>query len=405
MPLKISYYIDDNVCPISTFYTKILLKNEFEKLGYIFDICSIIDKNIKYKENSPYINSINNSMVYKYDIKWKKPSIIDYDILILTNIYNMSYEKDNRIDLANYFVINGKKVIAVKDDLTMEYLYITNSVIYTNYISYPLGISSYKRKNINKDDFLSIYKYNNVINNKPIFKIVPLFSNIGFDKSSEMNSMSISNFYTKYKIPLKNKIILVFLPSYKKYISILNDKEKFNKYLVFKWFIDNFLEIYDFFNNNDFTIIIKVHRGDVSCFIPYNVDDMNNIKIIDPYDTHEAIKYSYIAITGLSNICYELYLQKLPVIELGNGIYFPNWSQSNINKMKINNINYKDLIFGKVIGDDPINFLVNPFEKLLDAIKKDYNIKNFPYRKNNPFYGSSYKTNINDCVNALIKLF
>jgi hypothetical protein len=127
--------------------------------------------------------------------------------------------------------------------------------------------------------------------------------------------------------------------------------------------------------------------------------------MISPLHTHEAIKYSNFALTTMSNIVYELYLQNLPCIEIGSGLYYPAWwtktpMKCNPARFPITTHTSSDLIYGQVLTEDE---WINKTEKTLKNIfAKNWDINSFKYKDNNPIYGNSYNGTIDQIAKIVV---
>lgn len=95
-----------------------------------------------------------------------------------------------------------------------------------------------------------------------------------------------------------------------------------------------------------------------------------------------------------------MYLYGIPALDIGTGIYYLNWSSPNetsINSVLKNYNNGIDLIYGTVAS----NFANNGIEQTINFLKTEFNIKKFKYLYNNPIYGNSYGTTIDDVRNSI----
>lgn len=377
--MKIALYIDPYISPISTFYTKILLQQEFEKRKHKLDIfIPYIEKNTTQNEDC-YINK-EYALKQNYNIIWDYPNPKKYDILLLIHIWSKKWHNgdDMRKIVAESFKKFNKKIYCLKFDTTLEHRFIDNSIIY--------GINTNNRLNLPSRWILP--------ENVKTF-IFPQISNLSFEKNI---SLSKEQFYNKYNINQNKKIIIFFMGRFKKWF---NNTDLNTQVII--WFFSNINNITNILNNLNYELIFKLHRSDGLQII--KEFKLNNIKIIDQYDTHEAIKYSDRSISYCTSMVYELYLYNLPVLELFEGIYYPGWisdltrnKQYNSPLKKYNN--GKDLIFGYITSYNELhNNYINVFQNFINY---NYNINNYKYLNNHPIYGNSYYSSINDITDNLL---
>jgi hypothetical protein len=377
--MKIALYIDPYISPISTFYTKILLQKELAKLNYKLDIyIPYIPKNTTKNEDC-YINKIF-ALKKEYNIIWDIPNPEKYDILLLIHIWSKKWHNgdDMRKEISNSFNKLNKKILCLKFDTTLEHRYINDTIIY--------GINTEYKLNLSPRWILP--------NNAKTF-IFPQISNLSFNKEDILSKIE---FYNKYKINKNKKIIIFFVGRFKKWYN----NKSFDTNVI-QWFFNNLSNINILLNNNNYQLIFKLHRSDGLQIIKNF--KLNNLIIIDQYDTHEAIKYSNRSISYCTSMVYELYLYNLPVLELFEGIYYPGWISDLTRNKQYNSPlkdynNGKDLIYGKITS---YKELINNSDKILsEFINTDYNIKNYNYCNNHPIFGNSYYSSIQEITNLLI---
>lgn len=376
--MYIALYIDPNISPISTFYTVIELKKIFELNEQTFDIfIPYVEKTITNNDDC-WVNK-KFSDTYKYSIIWDKlPSPDSYDVLCLSHIWSKKWNgKDNRIDLAEKFQNKSKIVLCLKFDTTLEHRFINEKTIY----------------GVNSKYYLDLEKRWILPRNCQTF-IFPQISNLSIPKNK---SLTYTEFCEKYKLDIKKKIIIFFMGRFEKWY----DSKVINSQNMY-FFLENYNRFLKKINDFECQIIFKLHRSDSVQLI--NIYELQNLNIIDSYDTHEAVKFSSYAFTFASSIVYELYLYDLPVLDLGYGIYYPGWI-TDINKKRqlkcMKEYDYgQKIIFGMILGN-------NNFFKVLSKFINNFNkakIIDYQYLNNHPIFGKSYYNGIYDIYKSLVNV-
>ena len=89
---------------------------------------------------------------------------------------------------------------------------------------------------------------------------------------------------------------------------------------------------------------------------------------------------------------YYLYLCDLPSLEIGSGIYYPEWSSEKRTKLEfpIPDCHPKELIFGQQVKIETL--MSDGFGKVLDHFMTQDHRQAFKYWKKHPIYGQSYGT-------------
>jgi hypothetical protein len=383
--MKIVLYIDPLYLSISYFHTIYLLKEYFENKECIFDICiPDYDKlkidNIKIKDC--FINK-EYAKKYNYNINWfnyeDKINPKKYDILLLLHMYGKWNLIDNRKIMMENFKKQNKKIMTIKSDMTLEYRYLDDTIIYC----------------VNSSNLLLDLPSRWILRKNSNILIVPVISNLLYEKRYALTK---EDFYKKYNLNKNNKNIIFFMGNVSKFYNKLVNIDN----SIIHSFIKNIKLLIDIFKNLNYNLIFKLHRTqEVKIIEDINlINFFNNIIIIKNEDTHELIKYSERAISYNTCMVYELYLYNLPVLELGDGIYFPGWisciKKYNIYKScPLKDFNYgKDLIYGTILNN---NFNKKNYNSIINLfINQDFNIKKYKYLNNHPIYGDSYNKNINN---------
>ena len=373
---KIAMYIDPYISAISTFYTHILLKHEFEQLGYVFDIFIPDWHLIKTGNNDCWLNK-EYSEKHNYMINWGFPDPMSYDALIVIHIWSKKWYNgvDVRKNVAEKFQQHHKKVICIKVDTTLEHRYLNDQTVY--------GIISNNTLNIDSRWILP--------KNAKTF-IMPVLANLSFPKP---NAMPKNDFYDKYGLNRTRKLIIFFMPRYMKWV----ENPKLDSRSVV-WILTHYNELKTLLNTLNYELIFKLHKSDGTSIIQkYSLD---TLPIIDPYDTYEAIKYADRAITYGTTMVYELYLYKLPVIELYNGhcLPFPGWISYTARGLSIPFNGGCDLIYGKIVTYDELSGDTRTvFKTFFDTT---FNINDFKYKTDHPVYQNCYGTSIQDVVQSIL---
>ena len=99
----------------------------------------------------------------------------------------------------------------------------------------------------------------------------------------------------------------------------------------------------------------------------------------------------------------ELYLYNLPVLDLGNGIYYPGWVTDANKKRPLKHlIDYRyglDLIYGMTVSNNNLFKTISTFIHLYSNKEQ---IKEYPYLKNHPLFGNSYMEHLDEISNSII---
>jgi hypothetical protein len=405
--MKIALYIEPYKINHNTFYNNVLMKEEFEKRGFVFDIFTPQVKTINRNEGTtPFKMSNDYGDFYKIQIYDDFPKPTDYDILF---VYEDNCKKWNKTasDMRNYlsdkFLTQKKQVACLKFDTIIEYrlLHPISPIIY--------GICS------DKLTYLS-NQFNYIV--KPSEKrfIMPVIGNL---KHPKPNALSKEELMELYGLD-KNKKIIAYLPgkiakwNSKNYSDLSNYHENFRINIIqAKWFQDNFNKIVDYFSSQGYQLVGKLHARDSNKFLTGNSELSKDYKIkyVDQYHSYELMKYSDFAITFGTTMVYQLYLYQLPTLEIGTGIYYPSWSINDFTQplellTPLASYNFgRDLIYGQIVAFDKL--INNPSLYLKAFLLKlnngGYSIDNFPYKNNNPIYGNSFDSSIPKIVDVITK--
>jgi hypothetical protein len=389
--MRIAFYIDPNISSVATFYTKVLLKIAIEKLGMSVNMhipsFNHINDNKPIDPIYPYFNQKWNEIL-QYPIIWDVPDVNKYDALLVTHQRNSKWKGipglDFRAEIAKKFLNANKKVIAIKDELSFEFSGFDKRVLYCNYSTTKLNI-----------------KESLILPDKATVFITPALCNLSFIRP---NALSKAEFFNLYKLDNSKKLITCFMPKHKKIFYLKQQNSPFLKNFIY--LLSNLDKITNILANLDYQIIFKSHRGDWDILAKeYQHLNSSKIQMISPLHTHEAIKYSNFALTTMSNIVYELYLQNLPCIEIGSGLYYPAWwtktpMKCNPARFPITTHTSSDLIYGQVLTEDE---WINKTEKTLKNIfAKNWDINSFKYKDNNPIYGNSYNGTIDQIAKIVV---
>lgn len=377
--MNIALYIDPNISPISTFYILLELKSNLLEKGYRLDIF------IPYTDGTTTNNDdcwVTPTFAKKkdYPIIWDRlPSPLEYNILCVSHIWNKKWNgMDNRIKLANLFHMANKPVLSLKMDTTMEHRFLDNKTLYGVNSSYILNI---EKRWLLPENVSKFY--------------LPQIANLAIKKT---NKLSKNQFYSKYNLDENRKIVIFLMGRFQKWYNI-----DFINSNAMTQFLIEFDRIETKLTELNCQIIFKLHRSDsIKLIETYN---LNRLTIIDSYDTYEAIRYSSYAFTFASTIVYELYLYNLPVLDLGNGIYYPGWvTDANKKRPFKHLIDYRyglDLIFGMVVGN---NNLFKAISTFIHTFSNREKIKEYPYLTKHPLFGNSYIEHLDQISNALIQI-
>ena len=384
---------------------KIKTENLFinpKKIDDIKKLCETIkDVNVIYKTiKDKYIEGENvklKKLGYANDIGAKYidgfPSSYKYDVLIVTDTYSKRWlksspekKKDMREQLINSFRSHGKKFLCIRDSPHIEYRFLSNGVHH--------GICS--------EEIFNMAGFNYKM--ASYFKM-PLLSNLAFDKP---NMLSKEEFFKKYNLDMNKKLLCIIPGKSKKWtdneVEINNDLANINKNIIIDniyYFYKNLDKIYEIATEQNYTIICKLHTRTIE--LPEEHMWRDYVTYIDNEDACEFVRYSDKCISFATTMVYQLYLYDLPTFDIGTGVYYLNWYKTIHNFFNVLSKykHGKDLIYGKIAT----NFKVSGLEEFKEFLTTKYNIKKFKYLKNNPIYGDSYDSsieNVRDCIlNAL----
>jgi hypothetical protein len=382
--MKIVLFIDSSHLLKSSCYT-------------LFSLLDNLNINFSYKIQL-YVSGENKKLNYyidkkfalsnRYNINWTVPKQCDIDILLLVHwCRNINNTIDIRNTIIKESLDNNKYIIVIKSDTTMEYCFINDKILYGVNSEYNLYVNNglYLPPNVNKFIFPSL--------------------NLSLVKP---NYLSREKYYEKYKLNPKLRLVVFILGRNNKWLNIRKDYTK-----SIYWFITNIKKINKILNSNGFQLVFKLHRFDSK----HDFKILDKCKIIDHEHIYETIKYSEYAISYGTTMIYELYLYNLPVLEIGEGIYFPKWFFIyNKNKIKhnkkikiidnnpLNSYNKGiDLIFGRLVSYKKLSSKTS--EVLGSFLNTKYNIDEYKYLKDNPIYGNSYYDNIDTISVALSNQF
>jgi hypothetical protein len=380
--MKIAFYIDPFISPISTFYTLILLQQELLQHNHTLIFHIPYAQSTTTNNDDCYVNNIFATH-HNYNIIWDFPNENEYDILLLTHIWSKKWNKriDTRKIIADRFIKLQKKVISLKVDTTLEHRHINNRVIYGVNSSFRINLSDHWMIPDSAKQF-----------------IFHQISNYKFEKPNHLNKES---FFQKYNLNQNKQIITFFMSRYKKWYN-----SKLDFALPIFWFFRNLKKITKVLHKLNYQLVFKLHRSDGTAIIDkYNLD---NLTIIDNYDTYELIKYSSRALSFGTSMVYELYLYNLPVMEIGNGIYYPGWLSYVSRTLQLKSPlkkydNGRQLIYGTII---PYKMLSLNFNNVMKKfIDTEYNIDKYKYKNKHPIYGNSYNATIQSITTQLIDQF
>lgn len=394
--MKFALFIDCRPSP-ATFYNNILLKNSFEEMGHQLDIF--------------LPNADNQEFHCLYDLKPKDelPNPDFYDILIIYEDYHKGWHpkaKDMRGYLAKKFISSGKQVLCPKFDTIIEYRLLDNQI--DHLIKYGI-VSEILRSQSNKFDYF-------VPLNKPSFKC-PVIANLSHPK---VNELTKDEFYSKFGLNPEKKIIAYLPGKVSKWrdklynVSDLNQRNSnFAKnYYQINWFLNNIENITQILDNLGYQLVGKLHIRDSDKFLKdqsgTKIAKNDYIKYVDQYYSRELLKYSTFAITFATTMVYQLYLYDLPALDIGTGIYYPGWAFKENTSYKPPLKEYRnglDLILGLAVNPEQFQ---NKTEAYLAGFIREvengrFKTENFKYKKNNPIYGDSYGTTINDITKSIIR--
>jgi len=399
MAKKIALYIDPLKSIHSKFYARVLLKQKLAKLGFIMEIHiprlkDHSDMNSEELSRIPYVHDTKElERVYHINVHNDMPSPKKYEALLLIENFNSGGSGDNRIKLAEEFQKAKKRVLCVKDDTIFEYSPV-NTLTKHGYCGPKLLGASPKW----------------FLNPKfPHFQM-PLVSNPKFTKP---DALSLGQFCQKYGLDPSLKIV-AFLPGRcgkwnnlsGKFDGTANANVSY-ALKVMEWFNRHFDEIQRELLDRGYQIVSKLHIRDPEKFLQNKNNNvflhMDRMHYIDQYHSYELLKYADAAITVATTMVYHLYLCDLPTMELGSGVYYPEWSSKKMTKIKfpIPGCNAKELIYGQVIKLDTLS--KHGFGKAFDSFMKVDHRKNFKFWKNNPLYGDSYNSSPMDVARTIVK--
>lgn len=416
--MKFALYIEPIKSSHATFYHNILLKRSFEKLKHSLDIFipnTPKNKIKKEDDKNPYVVEKDNlSKTYNFEITNDFPNPLKYDVLIIyedyTKEWSGKYVIDYRENVSQLFSNKNKPVICLKFDTIMEYRMINNqNVIYG-------VVSNILRPLSNKFPYI-------LPGLKTSFDC-PVISNMANSKPPEL-SISKEKFFEMYGLD-PNKKIIAYLPGkIKKWRQKPKSDENLIVYANKKFpeqtdnFKKTFIQVTNFFNNLDkisqdlddlgYQLVGKLHIRDSEKFIGSSATRKGKITYIDQLYSHELLKYSSFAITFATTMVYQLYLYDLPSLDIGTGVYYPNWAFKNKkveSPLQAYN-NGLDLIYGLAVNYE--QFIKNPKEYLRvfgEAVENgQISIDKFKYRYNNPIYGNSYGKTTDDVARSVLGLF
>lgn len=384
--MRFALYLDLYTISINSFYTKVALVESFRNNGHILDIfypLNMLNKIDKTDDN--FCKNIKDFERFNITIKPTLPQAKDYDVLLITDTYIKDWcvIKDVRNLCALKFIEINKPVICIRDTAMIEYRFINNPGIKHGICAAPLfGTLPITTKTF----------------------IMPLLSNLSFVKN---NCLSRDDFYEKYNLNKNLKIISLFPGKINKWRkNSSNNKNVFQVMKNLDFFNKNIEQINNICNEFGYQLVGKLHIRDTNVKW-LNKDKHDNmfhykyIKYINPEDTNELLKYSDRSLTYATTMVYQMYLYNLPSFDIGTGIYYLNWSNPNettINSTLKNYNNGIDLIYGTVAS----TFSINGIEQLTNFLKSEFNIKQFKYLYNNPIYGNSYGSTIDDVKNSIL---
>lgn len=392
--MRFALYLDLYTISINSFYTKVALVESFLSKGQTLDIYYPLDLINKErpdeKSDDNFFKTLKDFESFNVTVIPKLPQPKNYDVLLITDTYIKEWLvidnvtiKDTRYLCALKFIEENKHVICIRDTAMIEYRFINSPSIKHGICASPL----YGTLPITTKTFT-----------------MPLLSNLSFPKK---DLMSESDFFDKYNLDKNLKIISIFpgkiskwrkdAPNNKNVTQVMRNLEFFNK---------NIEQISNICNEYGYQLVGKLHiRDNNSKWLTKEKHDSlfhyKYIKYINPEDTNELLQYSDRCITYATTMVYQMYLYDLPSFDIGTGIYYLNWSSPNetsINSILKNYNNGIDLIYGTVAN----TFFHNGIEQLINFLKFDFKIKRFKYLYNNPIYGNSYKTTIDDVRNSIL---
>ena len=394
--MKIAFYIDPLKSIHSKFYSRVLLRAKMMKLGYTFEIhIPRLQDHAKINSEElsriPYVHDTHElQRVYRIPIHNEMPSPKVYDALVVIENFNAGAKGDNRVILAEQFQKANKRVICIRDDTIFEYSPVNLKTRH--------GICSHKLLGKTPKWFLD-----------PKFERfdMPLLSNPKFVKPGAMTREA---FCQKYGLDASLKII-AFLPGRcgkwnnlaGKFNGTANPNVAYNL-KVSDWFNRNFKVILKELSDRGYQLVSKLHVRDPNKFLE-NKDNtflhMNHIKYVDQLDSCELLTYSDLVLTFATTMVYYLYLCDLPTLEIGSGIYYPEWSAKNTTKIVFPIAGYKpkELIFGQQVKIETLTH--DGIGKVLDKFVAIDHRRNFKYWKNNPIYGNSYESKPIDIAKML----
>jgi hypothetical protein len=343
-------------------------------------------KTYGYNSSNQFIKS-SEQLVKTPNIITSFPDPVVFDILLLTDTYTKKwyYSSDGHIHdcrnkIMNSFLKLGKKVICIRDTPLIEYRSMSNT---------------------NVKHGICINGVSNLHHKIPKF-MMPLLSNLAFKKR---NQMTRNEFCDKYGIDYDKKILCLLPGKISKWKSVKRSKNINSKLVAtnVEVFYNRLDDLNQILLENNYVITSKLHtRDNYDKWLTQKTFRKDIIKYVDPNDSNEMLTYSDKGISFGTTMVYQTYLFNMPVLEIGTGMYYLGWSDSDANlessPLKIYNYG-KDLVFGKISQ----NFGKLPIKTLSNFITSEYDIKQFKYVRDNPIYGNSYNTCVEDVSNAILR--
>ena len=301
---------------------------------------------------------------------------------MLIENYNAGGVGDARQTLATSFQKAKRRVLCLRDDTIFEYFAVNDQVRHGICTEKLIGLP---------------YKWS--IKTKVPRFIMPLLSNPKFPRP---NALTREQFYELYHLNPSLKIV-AFLPGrcgkwnnlQGKFDQTSNPNVAYNL-RVMTWFNQNFDQILRDLRSRGYQMVSKLHIRDPNKFLENRNNErflhMSQISYVNQLHSYELLNYADLALTIATTMVYYLYLCDLPSLEIGSGVYYPEWSSGKKTKLEFPIPGYqpKELIFGQQVKIETL--MDEGIGKVLDSFLKQNHRQNFKYWKNHPIYGQSYGT-------------
>ena len=279
--MRIAFFSDPYICSQQNFYQKVLLRDELAQRGHHLELhIPIPASKFRKKYKTAYYNYVapyHNERL-GFPITWAIPDVWAFDALILVHHPNKKCypeEADYRVVLAKQFSQQGKPVIVLKDDLSLEYHRVGMGV------SVHYGVFSFVRPDLK--DRIILDKAD------PRF----LFPVWGAMTDPRPGFLSRDQFYQEYQLKPHLKLITFFMPKYQKIQAL---EEFRNPYVKnFLWLMEHLAYFTKILAELGYQLIFKSHRGDRDNFFRrFDILDQTKYRLLKPIHVYETIKYRFI---------------------------------------------------------------------------------------------------------------